>query len=165
MDINLRDYQLDAIESLRDGIRMGIKNQVLSAPTGSGKTVLASHLTDESYKKGKSVLFVVDRVNLINQTSETFDRYGIPHGVIQAQHWRYRPWERVQVASAQTLARRKWELPDLLIVDECHTLLKVITNAIDKRETITIGLSATPFTKGLGTVSYTHLTLPTNREV
>ena len=150
MDINLRDYQLEAIEALRDGIRMGIKNQVLSAPTGSGKTVLAAHLTEESYKKGKRIIFVADRVNLINQTSETFDRYGIPHGVIQAQHWRYRPWERVQVASAQTLARRKWELPDLLIVDECHTLLKVITNAIDKRETITIGLSATPFTKGLG---------------
>jgi DNA repair protein RadD len=149
MEIQLRDYQLNAIESLRDGIRHGIKNQVLAAPTGAGKTVLAAYLIDECYKKGKRALFIADRISLINQTSKTFDDYGIPHGVMQATHWRARPWERVQVASAQTLARRKFPDADLIIVDECHSLQKTVLNRIIKRDVITIGLSATPFTKGL----------------
>lgn len=150
MDIQLRDYQSDAIESLRHGIRQGIKNQVLAAPTGAGKTVLAAYLVDECYKKGKRAIFVADRIALINQTSKMFDQYGIPHGVMQAQHWRYRPYENIQIASAQTLARRKFPDADLIIVDECHSLMKVVLNRIEKRDCITIGLSATPFTKGLG---------------
>lgn len=150
MEIQLRDYQSDAIESLRHGIRQGLKNQILCAPTGSGKTVLAAYLTDECLKKGKRVVFICDRIALINQTSKTFDQYGIAHGILQAQHWRFQPWEKVQIASAQTLARRKFPDADLIIVDEAHGLNKVVIREIDKREKIAIGLSATPFTKGLG---------------
>ena len=150
MDIQLRDYQSDAIESLRHGIRQGIKNQILAAPTGAGKTVLAAYLVDECYKKGKRAIFVADRIALINQTSKMFDQFGIPHGILQSQHWRYRPYENIQVASAQTLARRKFPDTDLIIVDECHSLMKVVLNRIEKRDCVTIGLSATPFTKGLG---------------
>ena len=150
MDITLRDYQLNAIESLRDGIRSGIKNQVLASPTGSGKTVIGAYLVDECLKKGKKAIFIADRIALIDQTSKTFDQYGIPHGILQAQHWRYRPYENIQIASAQTLARRKFPKADLIIVDECHSQMKVVLNEIAKRECITIGLSATPFTKGLG---------------
>lgn len=150
MDIQLRDYQADAIESLRLNIRQGIKNQVLASPTGSGKTVIAAYLVDECLKKGKRAIFIADRIALIDQTSKTFDQYGIPHGVLQAQHWRYRPYENIQVASAQTLARRKFPETDLIIIDECHSLMKVVLRRIEKRDCVTIGLSATPFTKGLG---------------
>lgn len=150
MAIELRDYQGAAVESLRENIRAGVKNQVLCMGTGSGKTVVAAYLADECNRKAKRLIFVVDRVALIEQTSATLDQYGIPHGVIQAQHWRFRPWERIQVASIQTLARRKWPDADLIIVDECHGLHKTAIDRIGKRDTITIGLSATPFTKGLG---------------
>lgn len=149
-EIILRPYQEQAIESLREGVRQGYMNQLLCAATGSGKTVLASHLIQECYSKTKRAAFVVDRINLIDQTSAVFDSYGIPHGVIQASHWRYRPWERVQVCSVQTLARRKWPDADLLIIDECHTISKVVKDRITPRNTICIGLTATPFTKGLG---------------
>jgi superfamily II DNA or RNA helicase len=150
MAIDLRDYQDAAVESLRNNIRAGIKNQILCMGTGSGKTVVAAYLADECNQKGRRLVFVVDRVALIEQTSETFDKYGIPHGVIQAQHWRYRPWERIQVASIQTLARRKWPDADLIVVDECHGIHKAVVDRIGKRDTVVIGLTATPFTKGLG---------------
>src|SRR5699024_8604742 len=65
-------------------------------------------------------------------------------------HWRCRPYERIQVASAQTLARRKWPEADLIIVDEAHTMSQTVIKRIQGRDTITIGLTATPFTKGLG---------------
>lgn len=150
MSIVLRDYQGEAVELLRTNIRGGIKNQILCMGTGSGKTIVAAHLADECNGKMKRLVFVVDRIALIDQTSETLDRYGIPHGIIQAQHWRYRPWERIQIASVQTLARRKWPDAELIVVDECHGLHKTITERIGKRDAVVIGLTATPFTRGLG---------------
>src|SRR5690606_20047611 len=88
MNIQLRDYQEESIERLRHNIRRGVMTQVLCAPTGSGKTVCAAYLLHECYEKGKRALFIADRVALIDQTSATLDQYGIPHGVIQADHWR-----------------------------------------------------------------------------
>jgi type I site-specific restriction-modification system R (restriction) subunit len=42
-------------------------------------------------EKGNRASFVVDRLSLIQQTSDTFDRYGLDHGVIQGGHERWRP--------------------------------------------------------------------------
>ena len=43
-ELMLRPYQLDSVDGLRAGIREGKKRQILVAPTGAGKTVIASHL-------------------------------------------------------------------------------------------------------------------------
>lgn len=150
-DIVLYPFQEQSEEALRENIRAGVKNQVLSAATGSGKTVIAAHLLRECHRKGKRGIFIADRINLIDQTSAVLDLYEVPHGVIQAQHWRYRPWEKIQVASAATLERRSWpEETDLICVDECHAIRKQVVSRIDKRDCVTIGLTATPFTRGLG---------------
>jgi DNA repair protein RadD len=149
-EIILRDYQLNAVEKLRENIRLKIKNQILCIATGGGKTVIAAYLLQESYNKMRRAVFVCDRISLINQTSKTLDDYGIPHGIMQAQHWRFKPWEKIQVCSAATLSRREWPAADLIIVDECHSQIKHTTDKIDKREVVTIGLSATPFSKSLG---------------
>ena len=153
--IDLRDYQKESVEELRNGIRAGHKAQVLSAPTGSGKTVIASYLMQEASNKMSHATFLCDRVALVDQTSKMLDAYEIPHGVLQADHWRRRPWERIQVASIQTLARRgiKQENTKLLIWDECHTLFESAVKIVKENpEIITIGLSATPFTKGMGKI-------------
>lgn len=150
-ELNLRPYQVDSVEGMRALIRQGVRTMILSVPTGGGKTVIASHLVDECYRKpGKRAVFVADRIALIEQTSETFDKYGIPHGVIQGNHLRFKPWERVQVASAQTLAKRGWPDADLIIVDECHAIQATVAARLAGRDTIVIGLSATPMTAGLG---------------
>lgn len=150
--LDLRPYQLEAIEQVRAHIRAGKKNIILCSPTGSGKTVIGSHLLDESNKKMRRSVFVVDRITLTDQTSSTLDGYGVPHGVIQGNHPRFRPWERIQVASAQTLARRKWPETDLIIVDEAHTVMQTVKDRIEARDTVCVGLTATPFTRGLGKV-------------
>lgn len=151
MDISLYDFQLDSVEKLRENIRQGVKNQILSAPTGSGKTIIATHLLREAYNKMSHAIFVADRINLIDQTSAVLDRYEVPHGVIQSNHWRWRPWERIQVASAATLERRNWpENTKLIIIDECHAIRKAVIKRTDRRDTVVLGLTATPFTKGLG---------------
>ncbi len=149
-DLALRPYQLEAVERVRALIRNGKKNILLCAPTGSGKTVIGAYLIAESDRKMRRCAFLVDRVALINQTSETFDTHRIDHGVVQAQHPRHAPSKRVQVCSAQTVARRKWPDAELLVIDEAHTVMKVVADRIAPRDTVTIGLTATPFTKGLG---------------
>lgn len=153
--LELRPYQVDSIAELRRGIREGHKRQILTAPTGSGKTVAASHLMQEAARKYTKGVFVCDRVALVDQTSKMFDSYGIEHGVMQADHWRAQPWQGIQVASAQTLARRGWKSGELqlLVWDECHTLYKSVTDFIAAHpEVIVVGLTATPFHRGLGKI-------------
>ena len=146
-----RDFQLKAHEALRQGRRDGHRCQMLMAPTGGGKTYLGLNVIQQALVKGKSAVFVCDRTTLINQTSATSDRYGLSaHGIIQADHWRKDLSFPFQIASAQTLERRGWPKADVIVVDEAHTQLSVWTDYIQKTEASVIGLSATPFSKGLG---------------
>ena len=151
-DIDLRDYQLASVEGLRNGLRAGHKRLVLCAPTGAGKTHIAAHLIQEAHAKGSRAAFVCDLVTLVRQTSQRFTEFGIPHGVAQGQNT-YGRSEPIQVCSAQTLEKRGW-FPslDLLVVDECHVQRKVITEFAVQWGGPVIGLSATPFTRGLGEV-------------
>lgn len=146
----LRDYQSESVEQLRAGIRAGKKNQVLCIPTGGGKSCVAIHLLNECYKNEKRAIFIVERLTLIDQFSQMLDDWGLPHGVIQSGHWRRKPWERIQVASAQTLAKRSHPNVDLRIIDEAHVLMSDTVREIQKRDCVTIGLTATPFSKAMG---------------
>lgn len=150
-ELVLRPYQEDAVEKLRDGIRQGFRRQILVAPTGAGKTVMAMHLVQESQRKGATAWFIADRVALIDQTSVSFSDFGIEHGIIQADNPYTDTSKPVQVASAQTLARRKigW-LPDLIIVDEAHAQYKSTLDLVERASKAkVIGLTATPFTAGM----------------
>lgn len=151
-DIALRDYQADAIEALRAQIREGKRRLILCAGTGAGKTLTSGKLLQEADRKGSYSLFVVDRVSLVDQTSNVFSEYGITHGVVQGSHPRWAPRENVQVCSAQTLARRVLpRSPSLIVVDEAHCRHKgTIALMDDHPQAICIGLTATPFTKGMG---------------
>lgn len=149
-EIELYEDQEQIVELAREAVRDGDRNILICSPTGSGKTVIGSHLIKEAFMKGRRAAFVCDRITLIDQTSETFTRYGVDHGVIQADHPNCRPWHRVQVCSDATLARRGWPDADLIIIDEAHTVTKTVSERISKRDCVTLGLSATPFTRGLG---------------
>jgi len=147
-----RPFQNTAHEELRIGVREGHKAQMLMSPTGSGKTYLGMRVAHEALVRGKRVMFICDRRTLINQTSTTADSYGLSsHGVVMANHWRVNDDMPFQIASAQTLARRKWKDDfDVIIVDEAHTQLKAWTELIHSSRAAFIGLSATPFSAGLG---------------
>lgn len=163
--MNLWPHQQDAVEELRSLIRDGKKNIILSMPTGSGKTIVATHLIAECLGKGKRAVFVADRVQLVDQTSAVLDAEGIEHGVLMAAHWRWRPWSKVQVASAQTIQKRSWPEADLIIVDEAHSQYKTITDRIAARDTVAIGLTATPLTRGLGKHYDAVVTVTTTRKL
>ena len=145
-----REFQKTARRLLREGFAAGHRCQMVCAPTGSGKTILAMFLILESLRRGKRVIFVADRKTLINQTSEVADSLGLSsHGVLMSGHWRFNPALPFQIASAQTLARRSWPEADLIIIDEAHTQLKTWTDHIQTCSAAVVGLSATPFSTGL----------------
>ena len=157
MTVKLRPYQTEAVQQLRAGILDGHQRQVLMSPTGSGKTEIACYMLEQAQAKRSRALFIVDRVVLVDQTSERLDRYGIGHGVIQAGHWRFRRHEPIQVCSAQTIERRG--IPEdvqVVFVDEAHCMRKVVTEFLQSTKAIVVGLTATPFTKGMGKV-YSNL--------
>lgn len=104
--ITLRPYQKDAVQQSRDLIAQRKRRLILQAPTGSGKTVCATGIIESAVEKGRRVLFIAHRKELIEQASEKLDRFGIPHGIIMANHWRRDPAQLVQVASIQTW--RSW---------------------------------------------------------
>ena len=148
----LYDYQEEAIGRLREGFRRGKTRQILCLPTGAGKTILASHMIEQALHRDKRVMFICDLVTLVEQTSQVFRKFGIPHGVQMGQRTFGRS-ENIQVCSAQTLeARKSWPKPDLAVIDEAHIKRKWILDEIMKWRTKTIGLSATPITTGLGDV-------------
>ncbi len=152
-----REFQRHAHDALRAGLAAGHKRQILAAPTGSGKTYMAMRIISEALAKGRRALFVADRITLIDQTSKTASQYGLDdHGVIQAQHWRSFPHRPLQIASTQTLARRQWPMVDVIVIDECHTQYSSWTEHVSNCEVPVIGLSATPFSKGLGKI-FSHV--------
>src|SRR5579859_1944337 len=149
----LRDYQAIAIDDLRNSLRSGHKRPVLQAPTAYGKTRLAAEVVGLALSKGRRTVFVVPALSLIDQTVEAFWQDGIRDvGVIQANH-AMTDWSRpVQVASVQTLARRTWPECDLAIIDECHRRFESLEKWMAATPIPFIGLSATPWTKGLGKI-------------
>ena len=146
-----RPFQDAAHAALRAGLLDGHKNQVVMAPTGAGKSYLGLRIIHEALLKGKKAVFMCDRTTLINQTSEAADKYGLSaHGILQASHWRMNSEAPFQIASAQTIARRQWPDADVIVIDEAHTQMKAWTEYIPTCRAKVVGLSATPFSDGLG---------------
>ena len=164
-ELTLYDYQERALDGLREHWTQGRRDpQILYGPTGMGKTETAIALLQAAERKGSRTAMVLDRIVLVEQTSQRLDEYGIDHGVLMSGHWRYRPDRRIQICSAQTLEKRG-SLPgvDLLIVDECHQTRKQTIEFIRNTGIRTVGLTATPFTKGLAG-TYKHMVVPITTE-
>jgi DNA repair protein RadD len=161
----LREHQQRAITGLRQSLLSGRKRPLLQMPTGSGKTLTAAHIVAGALGKGKRVAFVVPRKALIDQTVGEFEREGISAiGVMQAAHLRTDGRQPIQVCSAQTLARRKLPEADLVIVDEAHEMHASVLRWIAALPGVPfIGLSATPWSRGLGKF-YDDLLIPTTTQ-
>ena len=166
--LELREHQKSALQKLKEGFEQGHTRQLLYAPTGAGKTECAIAIMHEYAMNYQRSAMVMDRIVLVEQTSLRLGKYQIDHGVMQSSHWRYRPSERIQICSIQTLAKRKkMATPDILLYDETHVLHKSIIDYIkDNPQMKVIGLTATPFTKGLANL-YTNVVsaIPTEKLV
>jgi superfamily II DNA or RNA helicase len=144
----LRRYQHETIEAIRQAIRDGHKRILVQIPTGGGKTLTGTSMLVGALAKGSRSLFVAHRLELIDQTVATFARLGVLSiGVIRAQDPRTDPKQPIQVASIQSLGRRQKPEARIVFIDEAHrsvshTYVKHLFEAYP--DAIFIGLTATP---------------------
>lgn len=150
-NLELRPYQSLAVQNLRSGLGGGVQRQILCSPTGSGKTEIGMAVIRGAIAKRKRVAFLCNRINLVEQTSRRFRMAQIPHGIIQGSNT-VRTYENVLIASIQTVARRGMPEVDLLVIDEAHGVAgsRDFRRVIASAKVPVVGLSATPFAKGLG---------------
>ena len=83
--MKLRPYQETAIQNLREAISLK-QRVVLAAPTGAGKTRIASEVFSLAREKGNRVAFVVPFLSLIDQTFKAFVKAGLPEDEIGRAH-------------------------------------------------------------------------------
>jgi len=148
----LRDYQIRALQQSRDVMSQQQKRRiVIYGATGSGKTMIGMAMIRGAMAKGKRIAFIANRIGLVRQASEQLSKAGIDHGIIQGQNTDgvHKP---CVVCSIQTLARRGLPPCDVIIIDECHG----VPGSKDYRSLIfsngnqiIVGLTATPFAKGM----------------
>jgi len=148
----LRPYQASAVRALRLALAGGDLRLMLASPTGSGKTEIGMSIIKGARIKGKRVAFLCNRIHLVEQAHRRFYRSGIDCGVIQGANTRGE-WQQIIVCSIQTVAKRGLPECDLIVIDEAHA----VAGSKDYRRIIELakgkpilGLSATPWSKGLG---------------
>jgi superfamily II DNA or RNA helicase len=136
------------IQGAREALRSH-KSILLQAPTGAGKTVLASFIISQTAARGDSAWFICHRVELVDGTSNTFTKFGIRHGFIAAGY-NLNLSTLVQICSIDTLKNRLGVLkaPRVVIIDESHHSSAagwaLVIAWLKSAGTLIIGLSATP---------------------
>lgn len=145
--MQLRPYQEEFATNIARKLSGGFRRIVGQLATGGGKTITFSAITNRYItKSGKSVLIIVHREELLNQTKRTlYKSYGIIAEVVSKQ---MQP-AKVYVSMVETLNNKLKKNPNyfndvgLVIADEAHiaNFHKIFTYF---PEAYIVGFTATP---------------------
>ncbi len=121
----LRPYQIDGENKIRQAFAAGHKAPLYVLPTGGGKTVLFASIAHSADRRGKRVLILAHRVELVDQIVTALKQFDVNPNIIAAGYHNTagRVSNRsVSVASVQTLIRRLdlYPSPTLVVCDEAH---------------------------------------------
>lgn len=166
MKITLRDYQAFGVQQIRERFSAGRRAVLYVLPTGGGKTRVFTYITSSAGAKGKRVLILAHRQELISQSSLSLAELDVRHGLITPDN-KIKPimsahikrlqkslvdqGAHVHVASVQTISRpgrmAQWaDYFDLIIVDEAHhaTAGQWFTFLDSAKRARILGVTATP---------------------
>jgi DNA repair protein RadD len=119
--VELRPYQSALIERVRQAFREGANAPLMVLPTGGGKTVCFVFISRSAAERGKRILILAHRIELIDQICGALRQFDVAPDIIASGY--PRATSHICVASVQTLGRRlKGDLPqfDLIVCDEAH---------------------------------------------
>lgn len=138
--LNLRDYQLKAIQAAEHAILNGQQNILLAMATGTGKTRTILGMIYRFLKTGRfrRILFLVDRTSLGKQATDVFEEVKLEELMTLDDIYNIKGLEdkvidketKLQVATVQSMVKRILynegdTMPavtdfDLVIIDEAH---------------------------------------------
>lgn len=153
MALPLRDYQQECLDSVINEMKAGVNRQLISLPTGSGKTIIMAAIAKFLNKR---TLVIAHREELIQQAYDKFKLFwpDVDIGICMAEKNEIE--RQVVVASIQScsrpkrLARLKELGFDLMLIDEAHHSVSDSYQAVIKElgfiadsNKLLIGVSAT----------------------
>lgn len=152
--INLRPYQIEALESVNTALSRNITRPLIVLPTGTGKTHLFVALTQT--RTGRTII-IVHRDELIDQTFKSIRKVnpGAIIGIVKGKQNQH--GAPIVIASVQTLARVK-RLEQIvsdfqtIIVDEAHHAISASHRRVltylrafeSENPPLVLGVTATP---------------------
>lgn len=127
----LYPYQQDSLDKIFVALDQHAENTNLlfQLPTGGGKTIIFSHVAEQYVKsKGKKVLILTHRIELLHQTSDCLKGIGLDNCVINSEVKEVEDQDQYDcfIAMVETLNNRLQDDEDfiknigLVIVDEAH---------------------------------------------
>jgi len=143
--MKLRPYQIKIVEDIKKSLATGHKRPCVVSGTGTGKTVIFSHIVSEALKKNNSSMTLVHRDEILEQTIKKYFEFSVQSG--QVRSGKLRTKDKAQIAMINTLVNQlnKIDKPKFLIVDECaHAVSPTWSKVINHFDVPTIGFTATP---------------------
>ena len=162
--MELRPYQNEAKMAVLNEWETGNAKTLLVLPTGCGKTIVFAKITEELVRRGKRVLILAHRGELLDQAADKIAKStGLQCATEKAEESCIGSWFRVVVGSVQTLqrpkrlAKFKSDYFDNIIIDEAHHVISSGYQAVLEhfKSAQVLGVTATPDRgdmKNLGTV-------------
>ncbi|WP_105980064.1 DEAD/DEAH box helicase [Staphylococcus simulans] len=135
--IELRDYQLELIDGVYNSLRKRNKRIMVVSPAGSGKTVTMSEIARRATDKKNRVLFVVHRIEIVQQARQTFIANDVDMNYCE-------------VGMIQTISNKvkkdNVKKPTTILIDEAHhSLSKTYIDILDAfPDAVVLGFTATP---------------------
>ena len=153
MGMQLRPYQLEAMQAVEREWNAGRRRTLLVLVTGGGKTIIFSKIVENCVRRGERVLILAHRGELLDQAADKLHRAtGLGCATEKAEETCLGSWFRVVVGSVQSLMResRLSQFPpnyfDTIVIDEAHHCLsdsyqRVLAHFPDAK---VLGVTATP---------------------
>ena len=156
MNLQLRDYQTECLTAISEASNASVFKQLVSLPTGTGKTIIFAHIVKSIAERGGRSLILVHRDELARQAEDKLLTIWpeAEIGIIKAA--RNELDAPVTIASIQTISRetrltqlRGKRAFDFLVTDEAHhavasTYRNVYDEVMGQRHGVThLGVTAT----------------------
>lgn len=162
MNVKLRYYQEDSINTTIEWVKKTTQSCVLELPTGAGKSLICAEIAVKinQLSKGKYVLLIVPSIELLQQNAEKIKNTGNEVSLFSASAGETCLEHSLVVGTPMSIKNQLDRFGSqfaAVIIDECHKITNTVISIIEQLQVFNenlrvIGLSATPYRMNTGYV-------------